>query len=89
MISTITEYRKAEVVFQDGFVPPEAKLVELVDSLIEQHFKSREDVSFYAFSLCLSKKVLNKRLKDAKGCTMSQLIRLRVTREAINLVKGT
>ncbi|PTS95628.1 hypothetical protein DBR11_20840 [Pedobacter sp. HMWF019] len=75
--------------FQKGFIPPDAILMNNLDSLIDKHFKENKIISFYADQLFVSKKVLNSKVKRLRGKTLFELVQHRVYKEAVVLLLET
>lgn len=71
--------------YKDGkFTPPHLneKRIQVFLSLLENHFVSERNVTFYAQHLNVSPKRLNQILKKKFGKTINQIILLRLAREA-------
>lgn len=85
----ISDECNATVSFQAAFIPPDLRILQTLDLLIEINFKDHKCNSFYAGQMGLSKKYLNNLLKNYKDITLYKYIQKRLHAEAINLLVGT
>ena len=64
-------------------------MVNKLEELIEQHYKTHKEPGFYAEQLGCSLKKINEVLKLQHNTSISQMVQDRLQREAVRLVKGT
>ncbi|WP_316834747.1 AraC family transcriptional regulator [Pedobacter nutrimenti] len=75
--------------FKDGYLPPDVKVVLLLQELLERHFREEHDPKFYVQRVGMSERRLNGLLKKFLGRTIYQLIQDRIHEEAVKLLLYT
>jgi AraC-like DNA-binding protein len=87
-METLVNPKEHFFVFQKSFIPPEVKMFNRLVDLVEVNFKVEKCARYYAKEFGMSLKVANTILKGYCGHTISEMIRLRIYQEAVNLLIG-
>ena len=76
-------------IYQEGFVPPDRKLVMHATELVEKHFRQHRELAFYLERLGVGEWRLNRLLGVYLGMTLYELIQDRIHQEAVCLLTTT